>query len=76
MKKQLYYVLYFEMDDIDGCMESNGNKNITIYEIEDNKPKEFCTIYTTTDTDSLKTIKEYFDDERSEEFDDFEFTML
>jgi hypothetical protein len=37
MKKNLYYIVEKQLDDVDGFQETNGWKNIRVYEISDNK---------------------------------------
>jgi recombinational DNA repair protein RecR len=73
--KPLYYVVENELEDIDGVGESNGNKTIQLYLIENNAPKEFGIVYTSTDVSSEEAINEYFED-KDLNIDEYELKIL
>lgn len=73
MKKKLYYVIEKEISS-DG--ESlNGNKTITVYEIEKDKPQKLTTVEGSNEDKSTDLIQDYLDDNGMGD-DDFEFIQL
>lgn len=73
MKKLLYYVIEKELHDDGETL--TGNKTITLYDMVDNKPKMFGLIDTTNDTNSLKEIQLYLNDNGHGD-ETFEFKQL
>lgn len=62
MKKKIYYVIKKELQDIDGIEETTGRKEIVVYEVVDNTPKEFFTLDVAIDDNSEEEIDSYLID--------------
>ena len=73
MKKKIYYTIEKETDDTGETL--TGNKNITVYEIADNEPKQIFTIDVDNDTNSKRAIQDYLDDNGMGD-DEFEIILL
>ncbi len=58
--KKLFYTIDFERDSTGESL--NGNKTITVYEMENNQPKKFCDIETINEAKSQEEIQGYLDD--------------
>lgn len=71
--KTLYYVVEKELDSSDSL---TGNKNITVYKIEDNKPIEFAYIESLNEENTLNAIKTHIDDVMNLNSDDYKFSIL
>ena len=75
MKKKLYYVVEKELREIDGIEETTGHKNITVYEIYDNRTHKFFDIDVVNEDNSIEAIQEWLDDNGYSD-DEFEFIQL
>lgn len=73
MKKKLYFTIEKEVDSTGESL--TGNKTITVYEMINNAPKQFCSIDSTNDADSKKEIQNYLHDNGFGD-DEFEFILL
>jgi hypothetical protein len=63
MEKILYYVVNKQLETIGDIQEANGFKDITVYEIIDNKPKIFIQIeYVHNYENSETSIQEWLDE--------------
>jgi hypothetical protein len=71
--KRLYYTIEKEIDETGESL--TGNKNIAVYEIVDGKIKNFASIDSTNDANSVKEIKEYLTDHELDS-KEFEFQLL
>ena len=70
--KNLFFVIDKEVYDDGETL--NGNKNISLYEIIDNKPKLMAEIETTLEHNSVKEIEFWL--EENEEIEDYDLTQL
>jgi hypothetical protein len=62
MERVLYYVVEPQLQDVgDDILESNGWKDITVYTIEENVPKQFFQVECVEDNPE-EAIQEYLDD--------------
>jgi len=73
MKKKIYYTIEKETDNTGESL--TGNKNITVYEILDNEPKQLFSIDTDNKINSKEAIQEYLDDNGMGD-DEFEMILL
>ena len=60
--KTLYYTTEKQLQDIDGIEETTGIKDISLYDIVDNKPILVIEIQVTNDCNTLQEL-EYFVEE-------------
>jgi len=72
-KEILYYVVEKELDSSDSL---TGNKNITVYKIENNKPIEFAYIEVLNEENTLNAIKSHIDDIMNLDSDYYTLTIL
>ena len=76
MKKKLYFVVEKQLTDVgDDIMEANGWKEITVYEMVDNEPKEFTSLECSNSDDSIYAITDWLE-ENGYGDDEFEFIQL
>ena len=74
--KTLYFVVEKELRNVgDDILESTGWKIITVYEIEENKPKKFFSVEAYLSDVSIDSIQNYLDDNGFGD-DVFEFVQL
>ena len=73
MKKKIYYTIEKETDDTGESL--TGNKNITVYEILDNEPKQLFTLDEDNGINSKKAIQAYLNDNGMGD-DEFEMILL
>jgi hypothetical protein len=66
MKKIIYFVVTFQLEDIDGIKETNGNKDIYLYEIIDNKPINIGNLVANNESGSMEAIDEWIIDNPTE----------
>jgi len=77
MKKKLYYAVKMQLNDIDGVMEGNGYKTITLYTIENNEPKEWFELDVLTTLSTIEEIKDWLiDNGYGDECDQIEMIEL
>lgn len=63
MTRRLYYVIEKELQLIDTVEEATGFKTIRVYEIENDRPSNFCEINDVSIEDnSRKEIQDWLDD--------------
>ena len=62
MKKKLYFVVTFQLDDINGIKETNGFKDIYLYDIIDNTPKLIGNFVANNESGSMEAIDEWIED--------------
>ena len=72
MKRTIYYVVEKELHGIDGFDEVTGNKQIRAYSCEPNGLKEFFTIETTNEHNSIEEMQYWLDDNG---YEDNEYTF-
>lgn len=75
MKKKLYYVVEKSIINIDGVMECDGYKDISVYEIVNNEPQVFFTLNLLLEENTIDYIQDYLDDNGYGD-DEFEFVQL
>ena len=75
MNRKLYYTVSPQLQDAGDVKETNGWKDITVYEIIDNQPKIFCEIEALTEDNSVEMIQTYLDNNGYEDIE-FEFQEL
>lgn len=73
MKKKLYFVVEKEISSDGETL--NGLKTVTVYEIIDNVPKNFCQVDGSIEDKSSDLIQMYLDDNGFGD-DNFEFIQL
>lgn len=71
--KKLYFTIEKEISSDNETL--TGNKNITVYEIINNEPKQLCSIDCDVTRVSTDAIQEYLDDNGMGD-DQFEFILL
>lgn len=71
--KKLYYTIEFEFDSTDES--KNGNKNVTLYTIENNEPKKFALLEMINEENTEGSIQIYLDDNGYSD-DDIELILL
>lgn len=62
MKKKVFYVVEFELEDIDGIKEATGHKTISMYTIEKDDLVCIGTIDCVVEDNTLDEIEEYLND--------------
>jgi hypothetical protein len=75
MKKILYYVVEKQLEDIGDIQETNGLKYVTVYSIENDKPKKEFVIEIDISDCSQQAINAYLDDNGMGD-DEFELIEL
>lgn len=75
MKRKIYYTVELETIDIDGTIECNGNKTITVYTIENNEPKQWFDIDCDCSDNSKESINDYLNDNGYED-ESFDIVLL
>lgn len=78
MRSNLYYVVHCQFDDIDGVLESNGWKTISVYDI-DTQSMNLIEVFETEvglSTNSLDEIKILMDENEDWIFEDYNFIEL
>jgi len=73
--KKLYFIVQFQLDDVDGFKESNGWKTITVYSIADNVPVHEFEVEIACSENSIEAIQGYLDDNGMGD-DTYQFTEL
>ncbi len=58
MKRKLYYVISPQLEEIDGIYETNGWRDVSVYDIFDNKPTEICDLTIHNESNSIDCIKD------------------
>lgn len=62
MEKVLYYVVEKEFANVGFVEECTGYKDITVYEIDNNKPLKIFTVTGRNEESSEDLINQYFED--------------
>ena len=62
MKKKVFYVVDFELEDIDGVVETTGHKTISLYTIEKDDLECIGTIDCTIEDNTIEEIEEFLND--------------
>lgn len=75
MKKTLYFVVEKQLDDIDGVGTTNGLKEISVYDMVENKPVVFARIESDNEESSRDAIRNYLEDNGYGD-DEFELIQL
>lgn len=57
--KNFYYVVEYQHENIDGVLECNGLKNVTIYTISNNVPKKITELELELESKTTDEISEY-----------------
>jgi hypothetical protein len=57
--KKFYYVVRKQLQDVDGFEESNGWKDVSIYQIENNEPKLVEELEIENDSNSEEAVREF-----------------
>lgn len=73
MKKKLYFTVEKEIDSTGESL--TGNKTVTVYEIVNNEPDQFCSLDLSNEDNTQKKIQEYLDDNGYGD-DEFELIQL
>lgn len=73
MQKKLYYIIKKELQSVDDFEETTGHKNVSVYEIINNEPKNFFSLDLMNDDNSEAAIQDYLDDNG---FEDEDFTLI
>ena len=78
MKSNLYYVVHRQFSDLDGVLESNGWKSISVYDI-DTQCMGLVEVFSTEvglSTNSLDEIKILMSSNEDWNFDNYNFIEL
>lgn len=69
MKKKLYFVVTYQLEEIDEIKETNGMKDIYIYDIVNNEPKLIGNFVANNESGSMEAIDEWIEDNPTETLD-------